>query len=314
MTSAAEGEGGAGGERPVREAAGARAGTLVLVGTPLGNRDDLAPRARRALLEADLLLCEDTRSPQRLLGEGAPRLPPRVSCFVGNEHDRVPLLLERLARGERVVFVSEAGLPMWSDPGATLVRAAVDAGYAVDVIPGPTAAAVAVCHAGFPAERVVFVGFPPRGGKEREALLASLAGERGVAVLYEAGNRTPALLRDLAAVLPDAAQRRVAVARELTKLHQEVARGSVAELALARTDAERGEVTVVLEGHRPAAAADAGQAPVDPAHAAARAVLDVLLDSQLRPKARARALAELTGLEPKAVYARLVAAGGAADD
>ena len=112
-------------------------GILVLVGTPLGNRGDLSPRAREAIVGADLLLCEDTRSPVRLLGEGT-LLPPRISCFVVNEGERIGLLLEHLARGARVAYVSEAGLPVWSDPGLRLVQAAVAAGYAVDVVPGPS--------------------------------------------------------------------------------------------------------------------------------------------------------------------------------
>ena len=274
-------------------------GVLVLVGTPLGNRGDLAPRAREAILGADLLLCEDTRSPVRLLGEGV-QLPPRISCFVVNEGERVGLLLEHLARGSRVAYVSEAGLPVWSDPGLRLVQAAVAAGYEVDVVPGPTAAAVALCLSGLPAEDVRFLGFLPRSGPERAARMRSIATDTATVLIYEAGNRAPALIRDLATALPDAATRRVAIGRELTKQHQEVLRGTVRELASTLGDALRGEVTVVLGG-----AVASEVAAADPAQMAARAVWDLLWDASLRPREKAKQLAALTGVDARAIYERL---------
>lgn len=280
-------------------AAEGRAGVLVLVGTPLGNRGDLSPRAREAILGADLLLCEDTRSPIRLLGDEV-ALPPRVSCFVANEGERVALLLEHLGRGSRVAYVSEAGLPVWSDPGLRLVQAAVAAGHVVDVVPGPTAAAVALCLSGLAADDVRFLGFLPRSGPERAARMVELARETATVLLYEAGNRTPALLRDLAAALPDAATRQVAVGRELTKQHQEVLRGTVAGLAVEVKEALRGEVTVVLAG-----ATRVELAASDPVQAAARAVWDLQWDPGLRPREKAKQIAVLTGLEPRAIYERL---------
>ena len=276
-----------------------RTGTLVLVGTPLGNRGDLSPRAREAIVGADLLLCEDTRSPVRLLGEGV-QLPPRISCFVVNEGERIGLLLEHLARGERVAYVSEAGLPVWSDPGLRLVQAAVAAGYPVDVVPGPTAAAVALCLSGLPAEDVRFLGFLPRSGPERAARMQSLATETATVLIYEAGNRTPALLRDLAAALPDAATRQVAIGRELTKQHQEVLRGTVSGLASELREALRGEVTVVLGG-----AVASAVAAADPAQTAARALWELLWDAGLKPREKAKQIAALTGLEARADYERL---------
>lgn len=269
-------------------------GKLVLVGTPLGNREDLSDRARRVLREADLLLCEDTRSPQRLLPDV--ELPERISCFVGNERERVALLLDRLAAGQTVAFVSEAGLPVWSDPGRLLVAAAVEGGYEVDVIPGPTAATCALAVSGFVAEGARFLGFVARGGRERDEVLASLSEETGAVVIYEAGNRTPALLRDLS---KHVGARRVMIARELSKLHQELIRGTAAELAERIDEPLRGEVTVVIEG------AAIGKREHDPATEAARAVLDVMLDRSLKPRARAKALAELTGLDARELYDRL---------
>ncbi|MCR9165299.1 MAG: 16S rRNA (cytidine(1402)-2'-O)-methyltransferase [Nannocystaceae bacterium] len=265
------------------------------MGTPLGNRGDLSPRAREALLGADLLFCEDTRSPTRLLGNDV-SLPPRRSCFVGNEHERTAELLDALAAGQTVAFCSEAGMPSWSDPGQLLVRAAVGAGFSVDVVPGPTAASAALSLSGFDATGACFMGFIARDGKARSTALAQIAAARGPSLLYEAGNRTPGLLRDLAKVLPDAGAREVVVCRELTKLHQEVLRGTVADLHARTTEALRGEVTVVVEG------GDAAEAEsVD----AARAVLDVMLDPSLKPRPRARALADLTGLDAREVYERL---------
>lgn len=275
-------------------------GTLVLVGTPLGNRDDLSPRAREAILSADLLLCEDTRSPLRLLGEEGSALPQRISCFVANEGGRVGLLLERLERGERVVYVSEAGMPVWSDPGDKLVRAVVEAGFEVDVIPGPTAAATALSLSGFAAADVRFLGFPPRGGRARAELLERLGSESAAVIFYEAGNRTAELVRDLARALPDAETREIVVARELTKLHQEVLRGRVAELAAKLDGSLRGEVTVVLGG-----ASARKDDDVDPAQAAALALWQALQDPELKPRQKAKRVAELTGLDAREVYSAL---------
>lgn len=276
-----------------------RGGRLVLVGTPLGNREDLSPRARAAILGADVLLCEDTRSPRRLLGEGV-ELPRRTSCFVANEGDRVDALLSELAEGRTVVFVSEAGMPVWSDPGRRLVQAALDAGHEIDVIPGPTAAATALCHSGLPAEGATFFGFVARDGAARREALGKIATHDGAAILYEAGNRVPALLRDLAGACADADARTVVVCRELTKLHQQIERGPLRELAERTSEALRGEVTIVLAGTAPLD----GDA-LDPRMEAARATLDALLDPSCKPRERAKRLAELTGLDARELYDRL---------
>jgi len=270
-------------------------GRLVLVGTPLGNREDWTPRARRALLEADLLLCEDTRSVLRLF-DGETGLPPRQSCFAANEQDRIPLLLDRLGRGQTVAYVSEAGMPVWSDPGRELVDAAVAAGYEIDVVPGPTAAATALCHSGFSARGARFAGFPPRDGGARRSFIAAIDEEVAASIVYESGGRTPALLRDLAQVA-EASTRRAIVARELTKAHQEVLRGTLTELAERITEGLRGEVTVVVEGR--------SAVPLDPAREAARATLEVLLATDLRPREKAKRLAQLTGLDTNSLYRRL---------
>ena len=275
--------------------ADAEGGRLVLVGTPLGNREDLSPRARRTIVEADLLLCEDTRSPSRLLGEGE-RLPRRLSCFAGNEEERIGDMLDALAQGHTVAFISEAGMPVWSDPGRALVDAAVAAGYIVDVVPGPTAAATAVALAGFAARGARFLGFPPRDGGTRHRFVQSVAEDTGASIIYEAGPRVPALLVELAAALDDAGTRRAVIARELTKLHQEVLRGTVAELAESVVAALRGEVTMVIEGR--------AAALVDEREVRAREVLDVVL-ADLKPREKAKRLASLTGLDAQTIYAKL---------
>jgi len=273
-----------------------RKGRLLLVGTPLGNREDLSPRARRALEEADVLFCEDTRSVTRLLGPEV-SLPPRHSCFAANEESRVPLLLRLLEEGSTVVLISEAGMPVWSDPGRIFVEAAVEGGFEVDVVPGPTAAATALCHSGFSARGAQFLGFPPRDGGPRREFLARVALAQGVSIVYESGNRTPDFLVDLVKEIEDAATRRVVVTRELTKLHQEVLRGTAAGLAETVREPLRGEVTLVIES--------CPTSVLDQAQVAARATLEILLGSDRKPREKAKELARLTGLDANVLYQRL---------
>lgn len=230
-------------------------GALVLVATPIGNLDDLSARAAAALAAADAIACEDTRRTGRLLahlGISTPKL------LVANEHterDLAPEVVRRVGAGERVVVVSDAGMPGISDPGEALVQAVLDAGLAVDVIPGPSAADSALVISGLPTGRFVFEGFLPRKGSGRRERLAEVAAEQRTIVLYEAPHRLARTLTDL--VEACGGERRVALLRELTKLHEEHWRGTLAE-ALARTDevAPRGEYVVVLDGAAPAEPAD----------------------------------------------------------
>lgn len=277
---------------------------LRLVGTPLGNREDLSPRARQAILAADQLWCEDTRSPLRLLGQGS-ALPSRKSCFAGNEAARAEELRQLLQEGRSVTFVSEAGMPAISDPGQRLAEVAWECGATVEVIPGPTAAMTALVASGFPAQGAVFWGFLPRKGSRRDELLARIAASEGAFVLYEAGSRVGALLKDLAKELGEAqAQcRRLLIARELTKKHESLERRSVAEQLARLGELElRGEFTLVVEGQGPQA-----QAVQDPFQAGAKALWAILTREDLRPKARAREIAALTGANARAVYADLLA-------
>jgi 16S rRNA (cytidine1402-2'-O)-methyltransferase len=222
-------------------------GRLVLVGTPIGNLGDLPPRAVEALGAADVVCCEDTRRTGRLLQHAGVRAPALLVVNDHTEADVVGRILDRLADGQVVVVVSDAGMPGISDPGERLVAAAVEAGCPVEVVPGPSAAVTALVVSGLPAGRFVFEGFLPRKGSGRTERLAVLAGERRTVVLYEAPHRLVRTLGDLASVC--GSDRRVVLARELTKLHEEHWRGTLAA-ALEHLDgrAPRGEYVVVLDG------------------------------------------------------------------
>lgn len=222
-------------------------GRLVLVGTPIGNLGDLSPRAVEALAAADVVCCEDTRRTGRLLQHAGVRAPALLVVNDHTEADVVDRVLTRLDRGEVVVVVSDAGMPGISDPGERLVAAAVAAGVPVEVVPGPSAAITALVASGLPTGRFVFEGFLPRKGSGRTERLAALAGERRTVVLYEAPHRLVRTLGDLASV--GGSERRVVLARELTKLHEEHWRGTLAE-ALDHLEAHppRGEFVVVLDG------------------------------------------------------------------
>jgi 16S rRNA (cytidine1402-2'-O)-methyltransferase len=230
-------------------------GALVLVATPLGNLDDLSPRAVRELARADVVACEDTRRTGRLLQVAGVRAPRLVVVNDHTEAERVPELVEAVRGGARVALVTDAGMPAISDPGERLVRGVVAAGLAVEVVPGPSAAVTAVAVSGLPAARWVFEGFLPRKGPARARRLAEVGREPRTTVLYEAPHRLARTLDDLAAVA--GADRAVVVVRELTKLHEEIWRGSLAG-ALERVAevAPRGEHVIVLAGAPEAPDAD----------------------------------------------------------
>ncbi len=221
-------------------------GRLFLVGTPIGNLADLTDRAKETLRTVDILAAEDTRRTGRLLSHlGISRR--MVSLFEGNERERTDELLQRLREGSDVAVVTDAGMPTISDPGFRLVRACADEGIEVRVVPGPSAVTAALVVSGLAVDRFVFEGFLPRREKERRDRLSSLARDPRTLVLFESPVRLVALLRD---VLEELGDRRIAVARELTKVHEEVIRGRVAEVLGRLSVAEpKGEVVVVIEGH-----------------------------------------------------------------
>ncbi|MGZ4695609.1 MAG: 16S rRNA (cytidine(1402)-2'-O)-methyltransferase, partial [Acidimicrobiales bacterium] len=195
-------------------------GALVLVGTPIGNLGDLSPRAVAELGRADAVACEDTRRTGRLLAHAGVTAPKLLTVNDHTEVAAVSDVLARLDRGERVAVVSDAGMPGISDPGERLVAAAAAAGHTIEVVPGPSAAVTGLVISGLASGRFVFEGFLPRKGSGRSARLVELAAERRTIVLYEAPHRLVRTLTDLAGAV--GSDRGVAVARELTKLHEEV--------------------------------------------------------------------------------------------
>ena len=220
---------------------------LVLAGAPIGQAADASPRLVAALATAELVAAEDTRRLHRLCADLGVTLTGRVvSYFEGNEQRRTPELLDALRAGQRVVLVTDAGMPTVSDPGYRLVAAAAAEDLPVTCVPGPSAVTTALAVSGLPTDRFCFEGFLPRKGGERRARLAELQAERRTSVLFEAPHRLADSLADMVAVLgPD---RRAVVCRELTKTYEEVVRGTLAELASWAAGGVRGEVTLVLAG------------------------------------------------------------------
>jgi len=281
---------------------------LYVVATPIGNLDDLSPRAARTLCGAALVLCEDTRTSAPLLARavaaaGVDRAPPTLSLHSRNEGGRIEAVLAALARGEAVALISDAGTPGVSDPGASLAAAAAAAGHAVVPIPGPCAAAAAVSACGLECGDWLFAGFLPPRSAARRARFASLASLPAALVAYCPGRATADVLADAAAALGGG--RRVAVAREMTKLHEEWTRGPLAAVAAAyaaRGDI-KGEVTLVIERPpRPPPGARGGSgAAVD-----ARSALASLLADGVPASAAARALAAALGVPRSPLYAEAV--------
>jgi 16S rRNA (cytidine1402-2'-O)-methyltransferase len=223
-------------------------GRLQVVATPIGNLNDLSTRAHQALAEADLVAAEDTRHTLGMLqAMGISR--PMVSLHAYNEGQRVPDLLARLAAGEVIALVSDAGTPLLSDPGYELVSAAASAGFEVRVIPGPSAITAALAVAGLPTTRFCFEGFLPSRSRERRSVLARLAGETRTLVFFEAPHRIAETLADMVSEFGD--ERRAVVARELTKAHETIYRGKLSELvelSVKDTNFQRGEITLVVSG------------------------------------------------------------------
>ena len=245
------------------------AGSLMVAATPIGNLEDITFRALRALREADVIAAEDTRQTLRLLNHFEIR-KPLVSCHDMNEHEKAEALVRRMQEGQRMVLVSDAGTPGISDPGEILIRTAIAAGVPVSMAPGPAAAVMAVVLSGLPTDRFGFEGFLPSARKDRLRQLEALKTETRTMVFYESPHRLRAALADLFEVLGD---RRCALARELTKLHEEVQRDRLSNLVACYAEREpRGEYAVVIEGEAAGKLAQAEQAdwnrmPVD-AHVA----------------------------------------------
>ncbi len=222
-------------------------GLLVLAATPIGDLADGSPALVRELRRAGMVAAEDTRRLKILAARlGVELSAPVVSYFDGNEASRVDLLLEALADGKRVLVVTDAGMPLVSDPGFRIVNAAVAAGYRVTAVPGPSAVLTALAVSGLPTDRFCFEGFVPRKHGERARRLASLAAEERTMVFFEAPHRLAAFLTDAAEAF--GADRPGVVARELTKTYEEVVRAPLGELAQWAVEGVRGEITVVIGG------------------------------------------------------------------
>ena len=227
-------------------------GRLLLGATPLGQPSDASPRLIAALPSADVVAAEDTRRVRTLAKALDVRIGGNVVSFFDHvEASRVPELIDAIRAGATVLVVSDAGMPLINDPGHRLVAACLDAGLPVRCLPGPSAVTTALAVSGLPSDKFCFEGFAPRKQSARKGWLASLAGERRTTVFFESPRRLPACLRD--AVDQLGGDRRAAVCRELTKLHEEVVRGSLAELATWAADGVLGEITVVLAGDTPRA-------------------------------------------------------------
>ncbi|MGE4427324.1 MAG: 16S rRNA (cytidine(1402)-2'-O)-methyltransferase [Solirubrobacteraceae bacterium] len=287
------------GEAPERETAtsgptgDAGGGRIVVCATPIGNLDDVTARVLRALTNADVVACEDTRHTRTLLqrhGIGT----ATVSLHEHNEAARSAELIARVSAGETVAVVSDAGMPVVSDPGGRLVAAARDAGVRVEVLPGPSAPVTAIATAGIAAERWRFVGFLPR----RPAEIITTLDSPETTVAFESPRRIATTMRTIADAGPG---RTVAVCRELTKLHEEVLRGPAGELADRLEQAPvRGEVTIVVAGViAPDPDGDG------PGHAAAVDAVRVLVEGGARAKVAARVVAGLTGRRPNDLYRAL---------
>ena len=220
---------------------------LLLAGAPIGRAADASPRLREALATADVIAAEDTRRLKRLCSDLAVTPIGRVvSYFEANEADRTPRLVQSLHEGLTVLLVTDAGMPSVSDPGYRLVSAAAAQDLPVSCLPGPSAVTTALAVSGLPSDRFCFEGFLPRKAGERRSRLADLVAERRTTVFFEAPHRLGDCLSDLADLFGP--QRRAVVCRELTKTHEEIRRGSLAELAAYFAGEVRGEVTVVVEG------------------------------------------------------------------
>lgn len=276
-------------------------GILWVVATPIGNLEDITLRALRILGEADAILAEDTRHTRRLLGHYGLSTPLR-SLHAHTADAKLEALADEVLAGARFALVSDAGTPVVSDPGRRLVAAVRARGGRVEPIPGPSAALAALSACGLRADRFRFVGFLPRNASKRRRGLEELARDPAAHVLFESPHRLPALLRDLAPLL---GERRLAVCRELTKLHEEIATGTAAALA-ERFPEARGEITVVVEAA--ALEPDAPEAGAD-----ADALLRAGLREGKRPAALAKEVAKTGAMSRAEAYARLLALREAAD-
>jgi 16S rRNA (cytidine1402-2'-O)-methyltransferase len=274
-------------------------GRLVLGGAPLGQPGDVGPRLREVMATADVLAVEDTRRLHRLAADLEVTFTGRlVSFYESVEQARLPGLVAAMQDGATVLLLTDAGMPSVSDPGYTLVRAAIESGIPVTSVPGPSAVVTALAVSGLPTDRFCFEGFLPRKGGERRAALAALAAEPRTMVFYESPHRLAEALADAAGAF--GADRAAAVCRELTKTHEEVRRGSLGELAEWAAEGVRGEITLVIAGQV------AGPVSMSGAELAAEVAAEEAAGADR--KEAIRAVVTRTGLPRRVVYDAVVAA------
>lgn len=268
-------------------------GKLYLVGTPIGNLEDITLRAIRILQEVDLIAAEDTRRTGKLLQHLA-IATPQVSYNEHNHNARIQELINRLQQGENIALVTDAGMPSISDPGVELVQAAIAHQITIIPIPGGTALISALAASGLPTERFIFEGFLPQKFSDRQARIESLRHETKTAVLYEAPHRILKTLQDLAAVVDDT--REIVLARELTKIHEEFWRGNIKEAIALYTNQRqpKGEYTIVLKG---ATVSNLITSPV-----AIKEELKQLLAQGMTRSQASRQLSKLTALSRREIY------------
>jgi len=280
---------------PLRATMDVVAGTLYLVGTPIGNLKDMTDRARETLMGVDVIAAEDTRRTGRLLASCGVGKKKTLSLFEGNERARTRELVRVLQDGKDVALVSDAGMPGLSDPGFLLVRECIAEGIDIRVVPGPSAVVAALVVSGLPTDRYAFEGFLPKRAGERRTRLRAMAWDPRTVVLFESPLRVATLLRD---VLVELGDRQVVIARELTKLHEEVVRGRTSEVLARLGDHElKGEVVVVLEGARERHLVDLEALAVE-----ARA----LVEAGMRKRDAAAEIARTHGTSANELYRKLI--------
>ncbi|HEX6239871.1 MAG TPA: 16S rRNA (cytidine(1402)-2'-O)-methyltransferase [Polyangiales bacterium] len=280
-------------------------GRLYVVATPIGNLEDITLRALRVLREVELVLAEDTRRSKVLLAHHGISTP-LASLHAHTHERRVEQLADELAAGKSYALVTDAGTPLVSDPGRELIAAALAREVAVEALPGASAVLTALCVAGVPADQFRFVGFLPRAGKKRREALVALAHDAATTVLFESPHRVRDTLADLARTC--GGERRGAVCRELTKLHEQVVRGSLTELSAFFADDPRGEIALVIEGCASGAAAEQDDEEELDAGSAldVSAWLDTRRAAGVSPKDAARELASLLEIDKREAYRRVV--------
>ncbi len=268
-------------------------GTLYIVATPLGNLEDITLRAIRVLREVSVIACEDTRRTVKILN----RYEVRTPLFIFHEYNKVRAgvsILRRLRDGENVALVSDAGTPAISDPGYELVREAIGGGVPIEVVPGPSALIAALVVSGLPTDHFTFEGFLPARREKRRKAMQNLATEKRTMIFYESPQRVTSFLREAAEIFGD---RRACVVRELTKIHEEILRGTLPELdaEVSRRESVRGEITIVIGG---------GEKTVE--LSVEEIVKAALEDASGSSRDLSREIAERTGLSRKEVYAEIL--------